>query len=145
MIYFECHDTKNIYSYFVPLLDGNQSLRQSVLFVSSFVLWHIFCNINMWTRAAPLLCYHVKYLAISHIWQLWHIWTFERLLNLTLANHLVIQCFHNLNISIFICDFVNHEKFFALSHFNFTRMNEPKGHQSLIRKQGKYISDSTFH
>ena len=68
-----------IYSYFMHILNGNQYISiqiYCILFCPTSKRCFVLKGRNQ--ELVPLLSYHVKYLVISHIWQLWHPITFER-------------------------------------------------------------------
>ena len=68
-----------ICSYFLHLLHENQYIWiQICCSLLCIILNRCFVIKERNSDLVPLLTYHVKYLVISHIWQLWHMITFER-------------------------------------------------------------------
>ena len=68
-----------IHSYFMHLLNENQYISiQICCSLFCIVLNRCFVIKESNPDLVPLLSYHVKYLVISHISQLWHMITFER-------------------------------------------------------------------
>ena len=67
-----------IYSYFMHLLNENQYISiQICCSLFCIILNRCFVIKESNPDLVPLLSYQVKYLVISHIWQLWHPITFE--------------------------------------------------------------------
>ena len=69
-----------ICSYFMHLLNENQYISiQICCSLFCIILNRCFVIKESNPDLVPLLSYHVKYLVISHISQLWHMITFERM------------------------------------------------------------------
>ena len=113
-----------ICSYFLHLFNENQYIWfQICCSLLCIILNKCFVIKERNSDLVPLLSYHVKYLVISHSWQLLHMITFERGLSLMSCTHLPIFLLSNVlhDIHKFIDinsfgDFINHEKVFNLHH-----------------------------